>query len=237
MMRFTEYLIEQPDTGPPLQRAPKPHLKGMFGKGEGVKLAPKQPAMADAAWENIKKMATDANAGREMITLLGAMYQAKRRNPVVQLTIPKMVSTLPGNTPEEKTLKDRMAQLFNLAKNDDVAHLAARIQDLQKTRMGSVSQPGTKVQPGQASMAAGQTANAPGGKVSKQQRQTLVQQLMKTIKDTAPSLTTREVKAASRELNASSKAKRIKNKRTLVPGSSAEVPTKGQPKQGVITTG
>jgi hypothetical protein len=231
-MRFTEYLVEAPPgtqqwTDPQAERPDysqyeKPTIQR---KADTAKKGP----VADP-WETIKKAATNPQFGREFITLLGGMYQAKRRNPNVIMTMPKMITALPD---DQVQLKQQMTALYNLAKSDDEAHLAQRSQELQQARMNAASKPGTSPTPGQ--VPAGQVGQVPsGGQVSKQQRNSMLKQLMQTINDTAPRLTTRQIKAASAALNAPLNAKRKKNARTKVPSTPASTP---QQTPGVISTG
>jgi hypothetical protein len=82
-------------------------------------------------WNNILQTAgKDNNAGREFITLLGSMYQAKRRNPSIQLTMPKMVSSL-----KDGELKNQMTKLFQMAQKEDLPQLAALSKQIQDARM------------------------------------------------------------------------------------------------------
>ena len=76
----------------------------------------------------------DQLLGRELMTLLGAMYQAKRRNPAVQLTLPKMVSSMPEGDEKQRAMKAKMVELYGMAKDEDLAHIAARASQLQKGR-------------------------------------------------------------------------------------------------------
>lgn len=182
---------------------------------------PQGPAKSsDQSWEAIKKAATEPNTGREFVTLLGAMYQAKRRNPAVQMTVPKMVTAL-----QDGPLKQQMTQLFNLAKDEDDAHLAQRSQELQQARMSAASQPGTKPTPGQQPVGQAKPAAVAQGQ-NGQQGGALLQQLMKAINDTAPKLSTRDIKQASAALNQRINPQRKKNQRTKVPASMA-VPQNG----------
>lgn len=231
-MRFTEYLVEAPPV-PGAQtivqpQAERPDYSKLNTPAWKRKPDPKaqQGNPNDAAWEEIKKAATDPNTGREFITMLGAMYQTKRSNPTVQLSVPKMVTALPDAQP----LKKQMMALFNIAKNDDEPHLAARSQELQQARMNAAAKPGTNVTPGQ--QPTGQPKPAPAN--TRQQRGELLKTLMKTIQDTAPKLTTRELKQASGALNAPLNAKRKKNARTKVPNAAPPAP--GQPTAGTVAT-
>lgn len=231
-MRFTEYLVEAPidapqswtDRNPGHQQLQRPTVQRRAEAG-------KAPPKADP-WEEIKKAATDPTIGRELITMLGGMYQTKRRNPNVIMHEPKMITSLP---PEQDKLRKYMTALFNIAKNDDEPHLAQRSQELQQARMASASKPGTNVTPGQ--MPSGQAQQSPAaatGPVSKQQRGVLMQQLLKTIQDTAPKLSSRQRAEASAALNATRNERRKKNARTKVPNAAPPAP--GQPTAGVMAT-
>ncbi len=149
-----------------------------------------KPAEKNDPWSNILKAATDPNSGRSLFTLLGSMYQAKRRNPTVQLTVPDLVTTLPDKTEEQKALKQNMMALFNLAKSDDMPHLAQRSQELQKARLKAASQPGTHVQPGEQPAGQVQQTAAP------QEGGTMLQQLLQQIKKLTPD----QLKTVKKEL-------------------------------------
>lgn len=239
-MRFTEYVSEatpeEPTTRSWVDPQPeRPDYSKFNAPAWKRKPDPKAHAQDpnDAAWEELKKAATDPTTGRELITLLGAMYQAKRTNPNVVMSIPKMVTTLPDNQTE---LKKQMTALFNIAKNDDVAHLAARSQELQQARMDAVAKPGTKPTPGQQPVGQVKTSTATTTKTPTtntsvtQSRGAMLQQLLKLINDTVPKLTTRQIKQASAALNAPINAKR-RNRKTKVPASTA------MPGQPPMTTG
>src|SRR5277367_3429116 len=125
-MKFTEYLINEALPADPVQpqtthnRMPQPEEHKPRGRMAGNKFVPNAGEKAPQdPWEKILKASTDPNSGREFITLLGSMYQAKRRNPSVQMTPPKLITTLPDKTPEQQALKQNMAQLFKIAQNDD----------------------------------------------------------------------------------------------------------------------
>jgi hypothetical protein len=76
------------------------------------------PGIADAAKQSRQKAI-------EFITLLGAMYQAKRRNPQVQMTPPLMVT--------QSENKDEMMDLFKAAKDQDLPHLAKMSEVIRKS--------------------------------------------------------------------------------------------------------
>ncbi len=183
--------------------------------------APKKPTANPAGnadpWDKILKAATDPNSGRLLFTLLGSMYQAKRRNPVVQMTMPELVTSLPEKTEEQKTLKQNMAALFNLAKGDDMPHLAARSQELQKARVKAASQPGTHVQPGEQPAAEVKT-NAP------QQGGTMLQQILQTMKKLTPD----QLKTVKKEIDAEFEKKKPE---------TPNLPPRGQNKPQMVNIG
>ncbi len=84
-------------------------------------LAPVDPAMEP--FLNLAK--SDRQKSVEMNTLLGAMYQAKRTNPQVQLSVPKLV-TMSKN-------RNELQKLFDLGKSKDLGQLAAMSQEIQRS--------------------------------------------------------------------------------------------------------
>lgn len=138
---------------------PDPQRQGDLFNGPASKSEPELPGNPKNAksikdpWKvMVQNASQDASVGREYMTLLGAMYQAKRRNPTVQMTLPKMVTSMPEKTPEEQQIKAKMTTLFNMAKADDLPHLAARANEIQKSRSMSGGKPANALptqQPGQ----------------------------------------------------------------------------------------
>jgi hypothetical protein len=107
----------------------------MFKGGPDPKVEPlpgKAQAQTPATeWQGIVTAAANNQVlGRELMTLIGAMYQAKRRNPDVQMSEPKLISTLKDGDPT----KEQMIKVFNLGKSKDMAGLAALASELQKGR-------------------------------------------------------------------------------------------------------
>lgn len=230
-MRFTEFLVEAPQMGPMTPRSwadrnpnyaeldrPTVQRRAAQQNTPQQAKATTAPAPKEDPWEALKKAAVDPNAGREFITLLGAMYQAKRRNPNVVMTLPTMVTSLPAS---QQKLRTQLTALFNISKNDDEAHLAQRSQELQQARMNAVAQPGTNPTPGQ--QPAGLAKQAAPATTSGQQRDTMLQQLMAIVKSTAPKLTAQQIKQVSKELNAPLNAKR-KNQKTKIPNTASGNP-------------
>lgn len=247
MMRFTEYLIEadkprgrmvgnkfvpkdqleQVPTRPPQKplnfqktrnklAAPQQQVKA--GETPTPNKPTSNPAGTNDPWKNILKAATDPTSGRSFFTLLGSMYQAKRRNPVVQLTMPDLVTTLPDKTEEQKALKQNMTTLFNLAKNDDMPHLAARSQELQKARVKAASEPGTHVQPGEQPAGEVKTTTTP------QEGGSMIQQLLQQIKKLSPD----QLKTVKKELEGE-----FEKKKPEVPN----LPPKGAQKPAMVNIG
>lgn len=144
-----------------------------------------------------------------MITLLGSIYQARRRNPAVQLTdMPKMANT------------ELLKKLFKLAKDKDLPELAAMSQQIKNAstvdpnkaqapaaKVGTPNAAGiapTTAAPAQSNTQPQAAAGAP--KPPEQQgsspaQQTQLQQLLDIINKVAPNLTTRQIKSASKALN------------------------------------
>lgn len=86
----------------------------------------------DLQWEALlRAAASDYNTGRELISMLGAMYQQKRRNPPEQLTLPKLVTSLPN---DQQALKRQLTALFEMTKNEDTAKLSTRSHEIQRAR-------------------------------------------------------------------------------------------------------
>lgn len=167
-------------------------------------------------WQVImKKAGTDNNAGREFMTLLGDMYQAKRRNPNVQLEMPKLVTSLPEKTEDEKKLKQQMASLFKMAQNEDLPQLAARSKQLQDSRRTVTKQNGTQSLPPK------QQATQPGQvQQSAPEAESILQQLTK--------LSLKDLKKVGHKIKDV-----IKNKKPQIPN----VPAPGQQRPNVMSTG
>lgn len=179
---------------------------------------PKNKPPTPTEWQVImQKAGTDNNAGREFMTLLGDMYQAKRRNPNVQLELPKLVTSLPDKSEDELKLKKQMTSLFKMAQNEDLPQLAARVKQLQDSRRtvtkqnGNAGLPpkakGQAVQPGQAQ------ANAP-------EAESMLQQLSK--------LSLQDLKKVGHKIK-----EVIKNKKPQTPN----IPAPGQQRPNVMSTG
>lgn len=102
---------------------------------------PNNPQSADQQWQTILgKASQNTDLGKQIMSLLGAMYQAKRRNPGVQQTTPQMITAMRVDTPEQKNIQQRLQQVFQLAQRDGLPQLAARSQQLQQSRrMGSAT--------------------------------------------------------------------------------------------------
>lgn len=84
-------------------------------------------------WEQILELAKeDRNMSKEFLTLILALYQARQRNPAIRPEMPRLVQTLPTKTSYDKSLKNAMVSVFNIIKNDDLPHLAARGNDIRR---------------------------------------------------------------------------------------------------------
>jgi len=139
------------------------------------------PMVPDNILQSVK---TNRPQALEMITLLGAMYQAKRTNASVEMKVPLMVS--------QSKFKDSMAELFKAAKDKDLPDLAKMSEEIRKGAQ-SPGQPAAGMQ--NAPETPGQT---PAGK-------TMLQKLLNTIKNSVKNLSPQDLQAAQKELD---KAKR-----------------------------
>jgi hypothetical protein len=89
------------------------------------------------------ELAKDRPTAIQMTTILGAMYQARNRNPNVQMTPPMLVTGI-----KDETQKENMMTLFNIAKYKTIAQLATMSQEIKKASIpkegeGQVNQGGT----------------------------------------------------------------------------------------------
>jgi hypothetical protein len=160
LLSFKEFLTEQPyrnargqysrtplglkDTMPPrpvdqpLEFKPTKGIKPVQQKNQ-PKPRPKKVSGPDATWQNLLNNASKNSTLRsELNVLLLAMYQTRRRNPAIVMSEPKMITGM--KNPE---IKQQMQQLFNLAKNEDLPHLAARSNQLRQTADSEVNIQGT----------------------------------------------------------------------------------------------
>lgn len=117
----------------------------------------------------------------EMITLLGAIYQTKRKNPQVQLSVPKIVT--------DSANRQDLQKLFDIAKNKDVGQLTAMYQEIKR----SAAVPGQNGQAPAGMNTAPQTpGQTPAGK-------TLLQSLINRIKQAAKSLSPADLNVVKKE--------------------------------------
>ncbi|MDE1830304.1 MAG: hypothetical protein KGI25_08275 [Thaumarchaeota archaeon] len=152
---------------------------GNFQKAE----KPKQVAEVDSELQPFMAN-VQGNRGKalEMITLLGAIYQAKRRNPQVELTLPKLVT--------DSDNREEMEKLFNVVKNKNLPQLTAAYQEIKR----SAALPGQNGQAPTGMQNAPQTPNqTPAGK-------SMLQKLLNTIQQAAKSLSAQDFFVAKKKL-------------------------------------
>lgn len=122
----------------PLKFKPTKGIKPVQPKNQ-PKPRPKTMSGPDATWQTLLNNASKNKALRsELNVLLLAMYQARRRNPAIVMSEPKMIAGM--KNPE---IKQQMQQLFNLAKHEDLPHLAARSNQLRQSANSEVNIQGT----------------------------------------------------------------------------------------------
>lgn len=204
-MRFTEYLKDEQLYEAPLNRdtvawdsrkgqgfaGARPSNR-IAGAEQPKEAKPKAQAGAPNPMAKFMQLASkDRNEAMEMITLLGSMYQTRRRNPNVQMTVPKMVT--------QSKNRDLMQQLFDMAKGKDLPELAAMSQDIKRSAAAPAAQgtPGPQQQQS-VPQTPGQT---PGQK-------TTLQKLFAYIKKVSKNLSPTDFQAARKELDKAAQSAR-----------------------------
>jgi hypothetical protein len=154
-------------------------------------------------------LAKDRPAAVQMTTILGAMYQARKRNPQVQMTPPMLITGL-----KDEKQKANMMKLFNVAKLKTTAQLAAMTKEIKDA---SIPKEGE-----------GEAQVAQGGTPTEQQH---AQQLLDIVKQSGQAFSAQDIQQMLNALkNASRRVSR--NKNNLM---KAEAPPAGG--AGVINTG
>lgn len=108
-----------------------------------------QADKATQQWNALASSAAQSKQfGQQLMTLIGVMYQAKRRNPDVQISEPKMISAMRADTAEQKAMQTRLKQAYQQLRNQSAAQLAQSAQQIQKARkLGSSEQAQQAVTP------------------------------------------------------------------------------------------
>ncbi len=178
------------DTGEKL-KGPKDHPAGLEQRSPSrgpdvVELNPQEKGLGPF----IKIASGDRAKALEMISLIGAIYKAKKTNPRVQLRVPKIVT---GSSDPEN-----MEKLFNAVKRDSLPQLSAAYQEIKKAAAtGQAGQTGQTPASGTQNVPA--TPNqTPGGK-------TVLQSLLNRIKQAAKSLSPADMAAVKKEAEKAAK--------------------------------
>lgn len=200
-MRFTEYLKDEQLYEAPLgqdtvgwdarkgQAFAGARPANRFAGAEQPKQKAK-PAMKSAAPNPLAKFIQIASKDRteamEMITLLGSMYQTRRRNPGVKMTVPKMVT--------QSRNRQAMEDLFNIAKDKDLPQLASMSQEIKRSAAAPA-------QAGAAPNPAGMQNNVPQTPGQTSAQKTTLQKLFTYIKKVSKHLSPADFQAAKKELD------------------------------------
>lgn len=151
-------------------------------KKEQIKtMAPVDPALQPL----LQAAKGDRQLSVELQTLLGAIYQTKRTNPQVELSVPKLVVGSKN--------KELLQKMFDLAKDKDLGQLAAMSQEVKRTG----AMPGT----GQAQPPNGMTGHVPQTPGQTPAGKTMLQKLITTIQQAAKSLSPADMRAARKKLD------------------------------------
>lgn len=156
--------------------------------------------------QDLLALAKDRPTAIQMTTILGAMYQARNRNPNVQMTPPMLITGL-----KDKTQKENMMKLFNIAKDKSTAQLAAMSQEVKNASIPKE----------------GETQVNQGGTPTEQQH---AQQLLDLVKNNGQALSAQDIQVMLKALQNASR--RVSRNRNNLMKANAPTPT-----NGVINTG
>lgn len=161
---------------------------GNFQKKE----APKAAAPIAPVDPNLKPFLDIAGGDRakamEMITLLGAIYQTKRTNPQVELTVPKLVS--------QSQNREALQKLFDIAKGKELPQLAAMSQEIKRSA----------AMPGQQGAAPSGMLTAPSTPGQTPAGKTMLQSLLDKIKQATKSLSPMDFSAVRKAIDKASQS-------------------------------